>query len=184
MTVDELAAYGLEEMSAGAVEDCLADQSTGVLGLPTDGEPYLLPLSYSYDRPGGDGGGSGESTAAGNDADTDGTRDYGRLYFTYVLGSSSRKAALTERARRARFLVYDVDTQFRWRSVTVTGELVPVPEERLDDIRHVHQNAWRPSLLDSAATAGGVEVYELTVKERSGIEQDGLAPEFRENIHP
>ena len=150
MTIDELEVYGLAEMDRGAVEACLADNEVGVLGLADDGVPYLLPLSYAFD---------------GDD----------RLYFTYVLGESSRKGALTERAGRGRFLVYDAETPFRWRSVSLVGTLSAVPEEEWAELGDV---------LAEATTSGGVAVYELEIEAWSGVEQDGLAPGFRENIEP
>jgi nitroimidazol reductase NimA-like FMN-containing flavoprotein (pyridoxamine 5'-phosphate oxidase superfamily) len=160
MTVADLEPYGMERMDDDAIRAFLDSQSVGVLGLPTDGTPYLLPLSY----------------ALGEDGD--------RLYFTYVLGSSSRKASLSERATRARFLVYEVETLFRWESVLLAGSLSAVPEEEWEDLRSVLATAWRPSVLQSAATGGEVAVYEFAIEERTGIRQTGLAPGFRENIEP
>lgn len=159
MTLSELADYGLGEMDEGAVDDCLSAQSTGVLGLPDREAPYLLPLSYAFD---------------GEDS----------LYFTYVLGESSRKGELTAQADLARFLVYEAETPFRWQSVLLTGRLNQVPEDEWPDIQHVLADAWRPNTLQTASTTGGVEVYEFAIEQRAGIEQDGLAPEFRENIDP
>lgn len=160
MTVERLEEYGMERMDDDAVGEFLASQSVGVLGLPTDGSPYMLPLSYAR------------------------SDDGERLYFTYVLGASSRKAALSDRATRARFLVYDAETQFRWESVLLEGSLAAVPEAEWDDLRSVLATAWRPSVLDSATTAGDVAVYEFDIEEREGIRQTGLAPGFRENIEP
>lgn len=160
MTVDELERYGMERMDGDAIASFLASHSLGVLGLPTDGVPYLLPLSYAAD----DGG--------------------ERLYFSYLVGDESRKASLTDRAREGAFLVYDVETMFRWRSVALAGDLSPVPEAEWDDVEALTTNAWRPSVLQSAVTGGGVELYEFAVRERTGIEQRGLAPGFRENVSP
>jgi len=159
MTLSELEAYGVREMDEESINACLSSGSTGVLGLPGEEAPYLLPLSYGFD---------------GED----------RLYFTYVLGESSRKGELTARAELARFLVYEAETPFRWRSVLLTGRLERVPEDQWPSIQSVLAEAWRPNTLETAATSGGVEVYEFTPQQRSGIEQDGLAPDFRENIDP
>jgi hypothetical protein len=159
VTIDELAEYGLSEMDRAAVDACLADNAVGVLGLADDGVPYLLPLSYAFD---------------GDD----------RLYVTYVLGESSRKGALTERAGRGRFLVYDAETPFRWRSVSLVGTLSAVPEEEWAELGDVLAEAWRPNTLETATTSGGVAVYEFAIEAWSGVEQDGLAPGFRENIEP
>ncbi|MFB6175807.1 MAG: pyridoxamine 5'-phosphate oxidase family protein [Halobaculum sp.] len=159
MTVSELEAYGVETMDETAIDEFLSGQSAGVLGLPDEQAPYLLPLSYAFD---------------GED----------RLYFTFVLGESSRKGELAVRTELARFLVYEAETPFRWRSVLLTGGLERVPEERWPEIRDVLADAWRPNTLDTAATSGGVEVYEFVVEDQSGVEQDGLAPDFRENVDP
>jgi nitroimidazol reductase NimA-like FMN-containing flavoprotein (pyridoxamine 5'-phosphate oxidase superfamily) len=159
ITVDELTEYGLEPMDDEAIREFLSTHSTGVLGLPTEGVPYLLPLSYGYDED-------------------------GSLYFTYLLGESSRKAALTDRAERARFLVYSVETQFIWRSVLLTGELDAVPEAEWSEVEPLTRNAWRPDTLQAASTSGGVAVYEFTIRERAGIQQNGLAPGFSEDTEP
>ncbi|MXR52539.1 pyridoxamine 5'-phosphate oxidase family protein [Halovenus sp. WSH3] len=159
MTVSELEAYGMQWMDEESVDDCLSAQSTGVLGLPDEQAPYLLPLSYAFD--GGD-----------------------NLYFTYVLGESSRKGELTAQADLARFLVYEASSQFRWQSVLLTGRLDRVDEDQWSEIRHLLADAWQPNTLQTAATSGGVEVYEFEIRDRSGIEQDGLAPGFRENVDP
>lgn len=116
----------------------------GVLGLPTESEPYLLPLSCGYD---------GDSS----------------LYFTYLLGESSWKAELTDAAESARFLAYSVETQFNWRSVLLTGDASAVPEEKWSDVEPLTQNAWRPNTRQAASTTGGVAVYEFRVRERDGI---------------
>jgi nitroimidazol reductase NimA-like FMN-containing flavoprotein (pyridoxamine 5'-phosphate oxidase superfamily) len=160
MTVDELEKYGLRPMDETAVWDVLEDQSIGVLGLPDEGVPYMIPLSYASDS-------DGES-----------------LYFTYLVGATSEKQRLTERSGRARFLVYDVETMFRWRSVLLTGGLSAVPDDERADIQHVLADAWRPSVLDSASTSGGIEVYEFEIQDWTGIQQSGLAPDFRENVQP
>lgn len=163
MTVDELTEYGLERMGPAAIDDCLATESVGVLGLPTDDVPYLLPLSYGYDPEVG---------------------SHGACYFAYLVGSESRKATLSERAGRARFLVYDVETTFRWRSVLATGTLARVPDDEVASVQGALGDAWRPNTLETATTAGGVDVYGLSIESVDGVEQTGLAPGFRENISP
>lgn len=158
MTIDELSKYGLERMTDEAIETFLDDHALGVLGLPTDDVPYMLPLSYVYDD--------------------------GRLYFTYLLGESSRKESLTARARSGRFLVYDAETAFKWQSVMLTGDIAEVPESEWGALPDHPKSAWRPSVLQSATTSGGVKVYGFEIRERDGIRQTGLAPRFRENIEP
>jgi nitroimidazol reductase NimA-like FMN-containing flavoprotein (pyridoxamine 5'-phosphate oxidase superfamily) len=116
MTVDELGEYGLVRMDEAAIDEFLEAESTGVLGLPTEGAPYLLPLSF--------------------------VREGDSLYFSYLQGGSSRKAALTDGAERAAFLVYRVDTQFSWQSVLLEGPVRQVPESAWPEFEEHPRNAW------------------------------------------
>jgi nitroimidazol reductase NimA-like FMN-containing flavoprotein (pyridoxamine 5'-phosphate oxidase superfamily) len=159
MTIDQLEEYGIEQMDDEEIREFLAEHSTGVLGLPTTDVPYLLPLSYGFD-------------------------DGACLYFTYLLGESSQKADLTERAGGGRVLVDEIETQFEWQSVMLAGDIRSVPEEEWSDITAMTQNAWRPNTLQTATTSGGVAVYEFEITDLAGVQQTGLAPDFRENIEP
>jgi hypothetical protein len=153
MSVRELQELGLETMSDDEIEGFLAGQGVGVLGLPTEGAPYMLPLSYDYD---GDG----------------------RLYFTYLLGEESRKATLTEQAERASFLVYSADSAFNWESVLLEGTLrEPDPEEPTAP-RDGTDRAWRPDILEQAELSCGVTVYIFDIEEQHGIKHTGLPPGF------
>ena len=102
MTTEELKRYGLENMRREEIDAFLETQSLGVLGLPGERAPYLVPLSFAFD---------GEST----------------LYFTYLLGDESEKERLTEATERARFLIYSADTLFNWESVLLEGTFDVVP---------------------------------------------------------
>jgi uncharacterized protein len=153
MTVDELAEYGVNRMDDAEIRDFLLNQGMGVLGLPTEDTPYLLPMSYGFD---------GDS----------------RLYFTYVLGDDSRKDRLSDRSESAAFLAYSADTMFVWESVLLTGTLDEVPEDEWDDVREAMAVAWRPDLFREASRVEGVKVYRLEVEERSGIKHVGLPPGF------
>ncbi|MEF8886263.1 MAG: pyridoxamine 5'-phosphate oxidase family protein [Haloarculaceae archaeon] len=155
MSIPQLEAYGLERMDDDDIREFVSSQSTGVLGLPTDGGPYLIPMSFAFD---------GESS----------------LYFTYLLGSSSRKADLTEQADRTRFLVYSVETMFNWQSVLLTGALTEVPENEWSELEDLLTTAWRPELFRTASPSGGVRVYEFAIESQSGIRHTGLPPGFQE----
>jgi nitroimidazol reductase NimA-like FMN-containing flavoprotein (pyridoxamine 5'-phosphate oxidase superfamily) len=155
MSIDQLQNYGLEKMDDSAISGFLATQSNGVLGLPTGGTPYLIPISYAYD----------------------GSR---ALYFTYLLGPTSEKRRLSEQTDRARFLVYSVETLFNWQSVALEGTLSEKPESEWGEIEHLLDNVWRPEILQRADLDGGVAIYEFTIEEQSGIRHTGLAPGFRE----
>ncbi|RXK51340.1 pyridoxamine 5'-phosphate oxidase family protein [Halorientalis pallida] len=153
MTVDELGAYGLEQLTDDEINAFLANQRMGVLGLPTGNGPYMLPLSFGFD---------GES----------------RLYFTYVLGGESRKADLSERAEHATFLAYSAESPYNWESVSLTGRLEEVPESEWDEIDGVLADAWRPGLIEEAAASADVAVYRFLVEAWSGVKHTGLPPGF------
>lgn len=153
MTTEELKRYGLEELRDEEITTFLGTQSLGVLGLPAEGAPYLVPLSYAFD---------GEST----------------LYFTYVLGEQSRKERLTDAADRARFLVYSADTIFNWESVLLEGTFDSVPPSEWDDIAEILDDAWRPEIFTTASTSRNVTIYEFTIEASSGIRHTGLSPQY------
>lgn len=154
MSIEELREYGLHEMSDGEIDSFLSSRRMGVLGLPDQAGPYLLPMSYGYD---------------GDE----------RLYFSYVLGSSSRKETATEAADAASFLVYQVDTMYNWQSVLLSGTVTAVPESAWDELGDVLGEAWRPEVIDSADLSGAVAIYEFRIDERTGITHQGLPPAFR-----
>lgn len=151
MSLSELRDLGVSPMDDDAIATFLTTQGVGVLALPDAEVPYVLPLSFGYD---------------GDDA----------LYFTYVLGESSEKARLSERADRARFLVFAADSPFQWQSVLLTGTIEAVPREQWDDL--ALENAWRPALFEDAELSGGVTVYRFEIGEREGFRHTGLPPGF------
>jgi nitroimidazol reductase NimA-like FMN-containing flavoprotein (pyridoxamine 5'-phosphate oxidase superfamily) len=153
MTVDDLVEYGVERMDDDDIRAFLSSQGRGVLGLPTGGAPYLLPMSFDYD---------GDS----------------RLYFTFVVGSGSRKRDLSESNEAASFLVYRADTAFTWESVRLAGRLERVPDEEVESIGETLENAWRPDLFERASTETATELYRFVVEEQTGIRNTGLPPEF------
>ncbi len=153
MSTDELQEYGLAEMDDSEIRSFLSSQKVGVLGLPETDNPYLLPLSYGYD---------------GGDA----------LYFTYLLGSGSRKAAATEATDAASFLVYKVDTMYSWESVLLSGSIAPVPESEWDTLEETLRDVWRPAILETATQSGAVAVYEFRIDDQTGIKHQGLPPAF------
>lgn len=156
MTIDELGKYGMEQMDDEAIEAFLSTQSLGVLGLPTENSPYLLPMSYGYE------GGS-------------------RLYFFYVVGSESRKVDLSERAETASFLVYSAETLFNWRSVFLTGTIQQLPEGQRADLTEGQIPDWRPELFETASETEATQFYEFRAKEWTGISHTGLPPGFHQS---
>jgi len=155
MTVDDLADYGMQRMDEAEIEGFLSSHSVGVLGLPTEGAPSLRPMSFGYD---------GE----------------GALFLLYIVGSESRKAALSDRATVARFLVYTAETTFNWRSVLLTGHLERVPDDEVATVTADVEMPWQPDLFRQASEAERTAVYRFDITERSGIEHLGLPPAFEE----
>jgi nitroimidazol reductase NimA-like FMN-containing flavoprotein (pyridoxamine 5'-phosphate oxidase superfamily) len=151
MALDELERVGVERMTDGEVRDFLASQGMGVLGLPAEGAPYLLPMSFGYD---------GDRT----------------LYFSYLVGETSRKTDLTERASTATFLVYTASSPFVWQSVRLTGRLERVPDDAVDEVADALGNAWRPAVFEEAELERGFRVYRLPIDEQVGVKHTGLPP--------
>lgn len=149
MTVDELAPYGMHPMDDAEVETFLASQHLGVLGLPTENGPYLLPMSYGFN------GGS-------------------RLYFLYVVGTESQKVDLSSAAESVSFLVYSAETMFVWRSVLLTGSLETLPDEKRADLKQGQLPAWRPELFETASETEETRLYEFRIEDWSGMKHTGL----------
>lgn len=153
MTVDDLEEFGMVRMEEREMRELLSTHNTGVLGLPTEGPPLLRPMSFWFD---------GDS----------------RIYLPYVLGASSRKKELSDRADVARFLVYRAETPFNWRSVLLTGRLTRVPESDRAEVQDAMTVRWRPDVFERATESGVTELYELEITDRTGIKHVGLPPGF------
>jgi nitroimidazol reductase NimA-like FMN-containing flavoprotein (pyridoxamine 5'-phosphate oxidase superfamily) len=154
MTIGELIDFGMHKMTDEEVDGFLSAQSMGTLGLPTDSEPYLLPMSYGYDR---------ES----------------HLYFYFVGGDSSRKMELADGAETATFLIYSAETVFNWESVIINGTIRQLPEDSRSDIDETVEPMWRPELFETASGSLKTRIYEFQIKEWSGVRHTGLPPGFR-----
>ena len=153
MTLDELGTFGMARMDDDEIRGFLGARGVAILGFPTDGAPYLLPLSYGYD---------GDQT----------------LYFTYVLGAESRKDDLTAAADQVTALVYSAESKYNWESVTMTGHLTELPEEEWAANEEVIAGAWRPDLFERASAESEVRVYAYHIEDWSGIKHTGLPPGF------
>ena len=150
MTVEEIQ---LTEMDDDAIRAFLANRKMGVLGLPTDDIPYLLPMSFGYD-----------------DGET--------LYFTFVGGPDSRKRGLVEGTDRARFLAFAAESPFSWESVLLSGTVESIPEDEWGDIVPVLEAAWRPDVIEAAMETEEVTVYRFSADEWTGYKHTGLPPGF------
>jgi len=153
MTIDELGEYGMERMDDEEIERFLSMQSMGVLGLPTEDEPYLIPLSYGFN------GGS-------------------QLYFFYLVGEESRKADLSERADSASFLVYSAETAFHWRSVFLTGTLRELSQDEGEAMTDAQTPTWRPKLIEAAGETERTRFWEFSIEEVTGIRHDAQPPGY------
>lgn len=132
MSVEDIRDTGAVQMGDGEIEKALTEAGVGVLGLPTDHAPYLLPMSFGYD---------GES----------------RLFFTFLqFGLSSRKVELSKQAKGASFLVYTAETMYDWQSVILTGRIETVPDEEWDRLQASMDNAWHPELFAAATPMRGI----------------------------
>lgn len=155
MAVERLEKLGIEHMSEEDIENFLKSQGVGILALPTNGAPYIFPLSFGYD----------------------GKR---RLYFTFVTSDSSEKTELTSKGGEASYLVYTAESPFSWRSVVCQGTVSEVPRADWDDHDEaMADNAWHPDLLQRAFEVEDILVYQFEIKEWSGLRHAGLPPGLR-----
>ncbi|MFB6184846.1 MAG: pyridoxamine 5'-phosphate oxidase family protein [Haloarculaceae archaeon] len=152
MTVDDLEAYGITRMSDDEIDRYLSNRVIGVLGLPTEDAPYLLPMSYTFDDD--------------------------RLYFTFLGDDDSRKARASDRADAASFLVYSAETMFNWRSVLLTGTIERVPESESAAVADAMDTAWRPEAFARAGREKPTTVHRFRIGSRDGIKHTGLPPGF------
>lgn len=151
----DLQAFGVHRMDDEEIRGFLQSRGIGVLGLPTDGPPYLLPMSFGFD---------GEMT----------------LYFTFVFDGDSEKQRLAERTDEAAFLVFDAPSQFTWESVQLSGTLSVVPESEWNRIDDILSQVWRPAVFENAVPDSDLAVYAFDIDERCGFKQTGLPPGYEE----
>lgn len=149
MSIEEIAESSAVSMTDEEIREFLTKEGVGTLALPDEELPYLVPMSFGYDR---------EST----------------LYFIFLLfGSESRKETLANQAQRGRFLVYRAESPHDWRSVSITGHIDAVADDEWDALRNSMENAWHPDLFTSASPMRGVQGYRLEIDEWSGIQRGG-----------
>lgn len=149
MTLDELEEYGVERMDEEKIRSFLSNQGVGVLGLPTQQLPYMIPISYGFD----------------------GQED---LYFTYVVGEESQKALVSEETKQAGFLVFDAPSETLWTSVAMEGTLTRVPDHEIDSIESSLESNWRPEALERASESEETQVYRFRIENKTGIRHSGI----------
>lgn len=151
MAITEITQSGAEQMDETEIDQFLREQGVGVLVLPSRDVPYALPISFGYD---------------GNS----------RLYFVYLLfGVESKKEELSDRAERARFLVYSATSMHEWRSVLLTGTIREVSDEEWDDLQTAMDNAWHPDLFAAATPMRGIKGYRFSITAQSSIKHSSVA---------
>lgn len=149
MAIADLRDAGARRMTDAEIDTFLREQGVGVLALPGQELPYVLPLSFGYD----------------GDA---------HLYFTYLLfGAESKKETLSKRADIARFLVFAAESMHQWHSVLLTGDLRELPEQEWDRLQSAMENAWHPNLFATATPMRGITGYEFAITERHSLKHVG-----------
>ncbi|WP_318567554.1 pyridoxamine 5'-phosphate oxidase family protein [Salinigranum marinum] len=137
-------------MPESEIDQLLTERGIGVLSMANGGVPYGIPLSFGYD---------------GED----------RLYFLLVGHSETgRKVRYAEEADEASFLVFDVESDSRWRSAIVRGPLSRITPSAWDAAREsMADNAYRPDLLTDVDVRSDPRVWVLEAEQRSGRAMEG-----------
>jgi nitroimidazol reductase NimA-like FMN-containing flavoprotein (pyridoxamine 5'-phosphate oxidase superfamily) len=153
MSISAMTESGLVLMDDDQISEFLTQNGVGILGIPDEEFPYLVPLSFGFD---------GDST----------------VYFVYLLfGTESRKETLTDQAERGRLLVYSAQSMHEWQSVSATGHISAVDgEDEWDTLQQTMENAWHSDLFSSATPMRGVQGYRFDIDDWSGI-QYGIVDE-------
>jgi nitroimidazol reductase NimA-like FMN-containing flavoprotein (pyridoxamine 5'-phosphate oxidase superfamily) len=147
MSSQEVLESEAKQMSDEQIRSFLTAEGVGTLALSDEGVPYAVPMSFGYD---------GDSA----------------LYFLFLLfGTESRKERLSDRADRARFLVYHAESMHDWRSVSLVGEIEAVEDDCWDELQTAMENAWHPNLFSSASPMRGVRGYRFRIANWTGIHQ-------------
>jgi nitroimidazol reductase NimA-like FMN-containing flavoprotein (pyridoxamine 5'-phosphate oxidase superfamily) len=149
MSADDTGPAGVSPMTEAEIRSFVSHRNVGVLGLPAEGAPYMIPMSFDFD---------------GED----------RLYFTFVAGEDSHKVTLSDRAEGASFLVYDATSAFIWESVVMSGEINELTEEERAEVKDVLGSAWRPEAFRDAGSSWETKLYRFRIEETVGLRGTGL----------
>lgn len=144
-------AESMRDLSTEEVDAVLEGNGMGVLALLDGTTPYPIPMSFGFD---GD-----------------------RAIFSMQFGAAdgSRKRSCLETSTRAGFAVYEeTEPEEVWRSVVITGEIHPVPDEREHDALEamIANAAFPPDLAVWGVSAEDADLtlYELRIEGRTGRE--------------
>jgi nitroimidazol reductase NimA-like FMN-containing flavoprotein (pyridoxamine 5'-phosphate oxidase superfamily) len=109
-------------MDDAEIAGFLAEQGTGVLALADGGQAYAIPISFGYQE--------------------------GSAYFGYFrFGDDSEKQRYSAATEQACLTVYEIDSQFDWRSVLAFGDLRELSQEEWSLVGEaINDNAWSPDL--------------------------------------
>lgn len=132
-------------MTEKEVDEFLHDRGVGLLSLASGGVAYSVPISFGYD--GGD-----------------------RIYFFMIrFGDSSRKSEFVDDTEQAGFVVYDVESSTRWRSVVAAGEINQVPESDRETMEEVmYDNALAARLFPFEEPVTNIARTELRITNLTG----------------
>ncbi|MFC6872249.1 pyridoxamine 5'-phosphate oxidase family protein [Halobellus marinus] len=134
-------------MSDAEIDEFLRDQGTGVLSLADGNNAYAVPISFGYER--------------------------GRAVFAYwQFGDESEKLAYSEATERACLAVYDIESQFEWRSVLAFGSLRELTQKEWSQLGELmDDNAWSPDLSMVGGRRLTVVGYEMDIEEATGLKR-------------
>ena len=145
--IDPLQGHRMDDAD---IDRFLTEAGIGVLSMAKDDVPYGLPLSFGYD---------------GDD----------RLYFVFRgYSAAGRKVTYAERAETVSFLVYDLASKDRWRSVILSGSFDRIAADEWTAAREaILDNAFRARLLTGGDVESNPRVWALDVEEKSGRQIGG-----------
>ena len=134
-----------KQMDALEIDEFLESQQTGVLALANDGDAYAVPISFGYER--------------------------GRAVFAYwQFGDESEKIAYSDATERACLAVYDIESQFDWRSALAFGTLHELTQKEWSELGELmDNNAWSPDLSVVGGRRLTVVGYEMQIEEATGL---------------
>ncbi len=123
----------MKTLSSDEIDELLSRNGVGVLSMYDGTRPYAIPMSFGYDG----------STPV----------------FAMQLGSGdeSRKQNCLETTSQVAFTVYEQTDADRWRSVVISGEFSPIPDEEADTAM--------AALADNADFASDVGLWGVPMRE-------------------
>lgn len=124
--------YGVE-MTDKEVAEFLTRQGHGVLSFGGE-EPYGLPISFGYDV----------------------VDD--RCIFQLVSDADSKKEAALTESSRVNLVAYEWNDIDDWRSVIISGELAPIPDESIDAVNAA-------SVFAEYASVASLTVFDKSLSE-------------------